>query len=203
VAPLDRKIARFGSARPSGASEFHITEPRVNGVPTDVAPLFEYFAPAQFFDMPDDQKLSAESFELMSAGVRFGVGAAAFGAPIAADLGFEEIVVDSAVPPQPAGQQPKPAPLDAASLFVQVQWGAANQSAARAAGRAKYRGGSLGVSLVEPRFAITRNDTKTQPPTADNLTFSQAKADLREIRRTNPVAFATMQVVPQKQETGR
>jgi hypothetical protein len=93
--------------------------------------------------------------------------------------------------------------LDAAALFIQVKWGAANQSAARIAGRAKYRGESMAVSVMEQRFALARNDDTTQPPAQANLTFSEAKAELRKIRRSNPIAFRLMQVIPQKQKVER
>jgi hypothetical protein len=202
VLPLDREIARFGSARPSGAREFRITEPRVNGRPVDLTPVSEYFAPAQFFDMPDDQKLSGPSFELMTAGIRIGAGGVAFGAPVAADLGYEEIIVDSKAKPM----APEPAPptmLDAQALFVQLQWGAANQSAARNAGRAKYRAQGAPVTIDEPRFSIVRADETSQPAAATNLTFSEAKEALRQMRRANPATFHLMQVVPQAQQLER
>jgi hypothetical protein len=196
VLPLNREIARFGSARPSGAREFRITEPRVNGQLMELTPVSEYFAPAQFFDMPDDQKLSGPSFEMMPAGIRIGAGLAAFGGAIAADLGYEEIIVDSSAKPEPVPPAP-PTPLDAQSLFVQVQWGAANQSAARNAGRVRYRAEGIAVSIVEPLFAIARTDDTSQPPAAANLTFSEAKAALRRMGRANPAAFSLLQVVPQ------
>lgn len=197
VLPLGREIARFGSARPSGAREFHITEPRVNESSRELTPLTEYFAPAQFFDMPDDEKLSAASFEMMPAGVRISVAGGVFGAPIAADLGFEEIIVDSTAKPEPTPPPRTITRLDAASLFRQVQWGAASQSGARKVGREKYRGEGTPVTVVEERFAIERNDEKTQPPTGEDLTFSEAKAELRKMKRANPGAFRLMQVVPQ------
>jgi hypothetical protein len=199
VLPLNREIARFGSARPSGAREFRITEPRVNGQAAELGAVSEYFAPAQFLDMPDDQKLSAPSFELMTAGVRIGSAAAAFGGPVMADLSYEEIIVDSSAPAVPTPPA-SPTPLDAGSLFVQVQWGAAKQSAARSAGRAKYRSERLGIDIVEPRFAIKRTDDTAQPASAANLTFSEAKAALRQMRRDNPAAVNLLHMVPQPQE---
>jgi hypothetical protein len=202
VLPLDREIARFGSARPSGAREFRITEPRLNGQLMEPAPVSEYFAPAQFFDVPDDQKLSGPSFEMMTAGIRIGAGRVTFGAPVAADLGYEEIIVDSSATPEPVAPTP-PAPLDARSLFVQVQWGAASQSAVSRTGRVKYRGESMAVSVVEPRFAVQRTDDTVQPPAAENLSFSEAKAALRRMGRANPAAFSLMHVVPQAQEVAR
>lgn len=203
VLPLGRALDRFGAARPSGAREFHITEPRVNGNSRELGSLTEYFAPAQFFDMPDDEKLSAESFEMMAAGIRISGPGAVFGSPIRADLGFEEIIVDSASPSETDKLEQEPTRLDAASLYIQVQWGAANQSAVRNAGRAKYRGEGIAVSIVEQRFAISRNDDNTQPPASTNLTYSEARAELRKIRRTDPMAYRLLQVIPQTEREER
>jgi hypothetical protein len=202
VLPLNREIARFGSARPSGAREFRITEPRVNGQGVDLAPVSEYFAPAQFFDIPDDQKLSGPSFELMAAGVRIGTDRVGFGAPVAADLSYEEIIVDSAAKPAP-GTDTTSSRLDAASLFVQVQWGAASQSPIRRAGVAKYRAAGIGVRMLEERFAIVQADDTAKPSIATNLTFSEARAALQRMRRANPTALSEFSVVAEAQEANR
>jgi hypothetical protein len=200
VLPLDREIARFGSARPSGAREFHITEARVNGALQEVNPVLEYFAPAQFFDMPDDQKLSGPSFELMAAGVRIGGDRIVFGAPVAADLGYEEIIVDSAAKPQPSASPPPPVGLDMQSLFLQVQWNAASRSPVQKGGVAEYRAKGINVIVREPKFAVAPADDTAQPAAATNLTFSEAKAMLRDMRLTNPAAFRLMNVVPEAEE---
>lgn len=201
VVPLNREIARFGSARPSGAREFRITNPLVNGHDADLKYVSEYFAPAQFFDMPDNQKLSGPSFELMDAGVRIGSDRVAFGAPVVADLSYEEILVDSVAkdeaPPAP------PSRLDAVSLFVQAQWGAANQSAARKAGAAKYRATGIGVKIVEETFTIVQANDTAKPPAATNMTFSQAKAALQIMRRANPAALSEFSVIAKAQEANR
>ena len=42
--------------------------------PGQIAPLREQFAPAQFIDMTDAQKLSSQSFERYEAGVQVGGG---------------------------------------------------------------------------------------------------------------------------------
>jgi hypothetical protein len=152
--------------------------------------------------MPDDQKLSAPSFELMTAGIRIGTDTAAFGAPVAANLSYEEIIVDSAANTE-SETPPTSNRLDAQSLFLQVQWGAANQSAARKAGAAKYRATGIGVTIVEQRFAIVPSEDTTAAPVATNLSFSEAKAALRTMRRANPAAFTELNVVAETQGANR
>ena len=69
VAPLNVRIDRVGSQRPSDAREFRITPVQPPEIPEAVQ---ESFAPAQFFDMSDEQKLSSASFKQFDSGVRLG-----------------------------------------------------------------------------------------------------------------------------------
>ncbi len=63
------------------------------------------FAPAQFFEMSDDEKLASPSFEPMQAGMRIGSSEFAFalGQCVASPLDYETRIVDrnAAVPPPP------------------------------------------------------------------------------------------------------
>ena len=70
IVPLDMDISRFGDAAPAGERRFtiHTVSP---GWQTLQA-VREFFAPAQFFEMSDADKLSRPSFESMPAGVSLG-----------------------------------------------------------------------------------------------------------------------------------
>ena len=72
VVPLNLRIDRVGSQRPSDAREFHIGEIQLGeDAPAPVAAQ-ESFAPAQFFDMNDEEKLAIPSFKNFDSGVRIG-----------------------------------------------------------------------------------------------------------------------------------
>lgn len=73
VAPLNLRIDRVGSQRPSDAREFSIQEVRVENtsIPSP-APAQESFAPAQFFDLNDEEKLASPSFKNFDSGIRVG-----------------------------------------------------------------------------------------------------------------------------------
>ena len=79
VVPLNMEISRFGQAAPAGARRFTISSVSLGG---DRArrpqPVRDFFAPAQFFEMSDDEKLSRPSFEPMAAGVSIGSDAIVF-----------------------------------------------------------------------------------------------------------------------------
>ena len=77
VVPLNVPISRFGNARPvGGPQEFRIQQ-IVVGSASITAPdvVRDHFAPAQFRDLSDDDKLSSPSFQLPPAGVSVGSNA--------------------------------------------------------------------------------------------------------------------------------
>ena len=70
VVPLDVRIDRFGHRRPSDAHEFSITDVHAGSHPLGTTAVEEYFAPAQFFNRTDAEKLSSKSFERYGSGIR-------------------------------------------------------------------------------------------------------------------------------------
>ncbi len=71
VIPLGVHIDRFGSQRPTDGGVYDITEVKIAGTAQPALGQVQgNFAPAQFRDMNDDQKLKAPSFEYMKSGVK-------------------------------------------------------------------------------------------------------------------------------------
>jgi len=75
VVPLGLPIDRLGAQRPSDARTFTIDAVALAGVaqgpPVDAE---ESFAPAQYFDLTDDEKLASPSFKQFASGLRVGDG---------------------------------------------------------------------------------------------------------------------------------
>ncbi|MCM3874150.1 MAG: hypothetical protein ND895_25970, partial [Pyrinomonadaceae bacterium] len=69
VVPLNLEITRFGQAAPAGARQFRISSVSLGGENQTTETVKEFFAPAEYFEMSDDEKLSRPSFEAMTAGV--------------------------------------------------------------------------------------------------------------------------------------
>ena len=69
---LDRDIDRIGTGVPSGERRFAITGARIGTTDLRRDGMRELFAPGQFFEMNDDDRLAAPSFEAMDAGVAIG-----------------------------------------------------------------------------------------------------------------------------------
>ncbi len=66
---LDRDLDRVGAGSPSGDRRFAITSVHLGTRQQDVAPVREFFASADYFDLSDEEKLAAPSFEEMESGV--------------------------------------------------------------------------------------------------------------------------------------
>lgn len=87
LVPLDLTIDRFGTKRPKDANRFTIV-PADAGVRSD--PTTELFAPANFLDLKDDQKLARPSFEPMRSGFRVtGSGALQVPAMVSKSVDYE------------------------------------------------------------------------------------------------------------------
>jgi len=92
VAPLGTMITRYGAARPAAGPrtyDLDVTSPA--GI--SAHPLLDHFAPAQFTEQTEDEKLAAPSFALLPAGLTFTPDAdgvpAALGVTV--DVGFETV----------------------------------------------------------------------------------------------------------------
>jgi hypothetical protein len=86
VVPLGVTIDRIGAARPSGESKLTLSAANARTVTG-------YFAPGQFFDLDDTQRLSRPSFEHMDAGLQIDPPVLADPTPflIPAGMGYETI----------------------------------------------------------------------------------------------------------------
>jgi hypothetical protein len=199
VAPLNtgRDIDIFGGAPVAGARRFALGA-SLNGVTlTPPQALQAAFAPAQFFEMSDDEKLASPSFEQMDAGMAVGSDAVTFdpAQAVAAPLEYESIVIDTLAPP---GNPPPPSPVNYALAVSQLQWqsltGAASRAPVRRAGRARFRAdGPAAVQFAEPRWAIEPIDGAAALAVDPSIrTWSEHLARLHTLNRGG----ARYQLVP-------
>ncbi len=159
VAPLNLDLARFGQARLAGDQRFSITTLTLDSPAPATDPVLDDFAPGQFLDLTDSERLSRPSFEPLEAGVSVVAGALVFGGQAAGeaglmavtDLAYETCIlgergecVAEAEPRQPGLR----GVLDAAAL------GPAARAALGTSGLARYRTASPSVRVQAPAFAI-------------------------------------------------
>ncbi len=98
VVPLRRWITKFGEAEPpGGATRFDVAEVTLGGSATsDFSVVEDFFAPAQFEQLSDDEKLSRPSFEPMDAGLTLAGDAVDHGSAVGAPVEYETRILDSA-----------------------------------------------------------------------------------------------------------
>jgi hypothetical protein len=206
VVPLNltRDIDKFGSSPPSGTRRFSITSVTVGGVAQTPAPVTDFFAPGQFFEMTDDESVTSPSFDTMDAGVMIGADAFVFNNAerINTVLEYETILVDKEAPPtQP--QPPRPRfKLNRDQLFLQARSGAAARSAVQRTGTAKFQNRQRApeVAVTKPRYAIA--STEDLSPQAvpgveagKPMTWIDAQEAMRKLKQQKPDEAAKRQVV--------
>jgi hypothetical protein len=92
VVPLNRVIERFAQVAPQGPNRFDVTAARLGASALTPAPLEDWFAPAQFEDLTDDEKLARPGYEKMVAGVSLAGGAVVtVGPTLVKPLAYETI----------------------------------------------------------------------------------------------------------------
>lgn len=69
--PLGLKIDKFGARQPEGASKFNLKLNDSNSEELAAKSVKNHFAPAQFVNLSDEQKLQAPSYELFDSGMSF------------------------------------------------------------------------------------------------------------------------------------
>jgi hypothetical protein len=194
VVPLNVDLAKYGNATLSGDRRFSISI-TVNGSVTDPAPqpVQEYFAPAQFFDLTDDEKLSQPSFDLLDAGLRFGTTGTTHGVAVETDFDYESRVidiVDKVKTVLPSYQMAQEDALAVAGIS------AAGRSPLATFGAAKYRGPDLGIKVKPKRYGVASTEDLSGLDGEDaNLSYTEALAHKREYSAHHPDEAAQIQVV--------
>jgi len=187
VVPLNltRDIDKFNDSPIAGPRRFEVTRVAVGtGAGNEsTSGVQDDFAPAQFFQMSDDEKLASPSFEPMQAGLRIGSSQFAFaiGQCVASPLDYETRIVDrnAAVPPPP----PKvDYVLSRALLEMHAMHGAAGRSPLR---REERSATVRPFAKVEPlRFAAVTDDLALLSDAKRDVTFSEALSSAALKRRS-------------------
>jgi hypothetical protein len=190
VVPLNttRDIETFGGAPVAGTRRFDVKATLSGQTTQPVGVVKDLFAPAQFFNMSDDEKLASPSFEEMQSGVTFGTDAVAFdeGRTVASPLTFETIIIDA------AGQSTRPKavayPLTARRLAEQVRVSAVARAAVRSSGFERFSDAQApqAVGTRPLRWQVTSvGDTRTLAQGVNaEATWSEKRAVLASLNRT-------------------
>lgn len=214
VVPLNTSISRFGPAAPAGARLFRISGVSLGGNDELPQTVTDFFAPAQFNDMSDDEKLSSPSFEPMAAGVSFGSDEFTFppekAGPTseanwleAKTIEFETIIIDKErnETRSDRGDQSKPKyQLLPGLLAKQFRFGAAGASDLRRTGRDKYRAATGKYKVTKEGWSIVATGDLSVQPVAGveagkSATYSEAVQALRVIKRQDLTKASGLKVM--------
>jgi hypothetical protein len=101
VVPLGIRVTKYGNAPiVGGAREFRVAQVEVGSRIVNTAAVRDHFAPGQYKDMTDDEKLSSPSFEMLQAGVSIGADEPQCGTAVSVAAEFEEIIIPEPTPPE-------------------------------------------------------------------------------------------------------
>jgi hypothetical protein len=101
VVPLGVRVTKYGNAPiVGGAREFRVAQVEVGSRIVNTAAVRDHFAPGQYKDMTDDEKLSSPSFEMLQAGVSIGADEPQCGTAVSVAAEFEEIIIPEPTPPE-------------------------------------------------------------------------------------------------------
>ncbi len=190
IVPLGVTVARVGVARPKGGPTAAHVGPvtLTSGITATQAEVAGLFARAQYFDLTDDEKLSAPSYEPLQSGVELASETVRAGTARRTDVEYETVLVGAEAPRRPAR-------LDVSHLRWAVASGAVGRSGIHDA--RVNAGPDQSVRLAPERSVLV--DTATMQPAGDGLggptTLAAAEQALAALAATDPARARRLQVV--------
>jgi hypothetical protein len=160
--------------------------------PTGLASLDDDFAPAQFFDLSDDEKLSRPAFESLGAGVRVRTAGFARGGSQDSDIAYETVVVDDRT--MAPATDSNPYHVSDAKLHALAEHGAAAGS--RLTPPPRFVAASAGISLSKAGYVVVgRHDLTRAAFAGAPGTYSRAADVLAAHLAAHPEDEGAYQVV--------
>jgi len=194
------RVDKSGPARPSDFNAFAVSDQETGGAPidpADIATAKDYFAPAQFFEKSDTEKLSAESYVKYESGFAFGASdTLETGHYVTREVTYELSYIDSQRAPWItffAGLFTPVAPL--LHLFAK------NRIVARSAlSHAANRKSALApdaVTVAQEGYAVANISNLTAAAgAAAAASEAEAVAEMARLVREDPKLAGKLQVVP-------
>ncbi len=210
VVPLNLDISRFGHAAPAGARHFTISV-SLGGQNQPTQTVKEFFAPAEFFEMSDDEKLSRPSFEPMTAGVTFGSEQFVFSTEARDCLEVKAIEFETWILDKEANEMRRSDPEDptnpkalyqltASLLGKQARFGAAGNSELRRQGPARYRTTLGKYRIAKEGWSIVATaDLKVQAmpgvEAGKPASYEEAAQALRKLKQEQPLIAGGLKIL--------
>lgn len=195
VVPLGRRITRFGQTKPpGGADRFPIEEVLASGMSVQWSSVDEFFAPASFENLSDDEKLSRPSFERMAAGFAVADDAVNHGAGVGTSVDYETQIIDSAF----ESRHMQPYRPTVAAQLSSLQRASAALAPLRESGARKFTSPTIQplVAMTQERFIVAANaDLAQRTDIVAPATKGFVLQALAEHLVSHPDQVGTLQVV--------
>jgi hypothetical protein len=195
IVPLDLTITHFGEAVPSGVTEFSITDFRIGNQSPAYTAVQDDFAPAQFFDLSDSDKLSRPSFERHDAGAVMSGNLVTHGTSFAKTIDYESFFINT--PGVVTVDEGVPQPFPWTALPIVMRTGSAALKTISQAGKLRYAAPGKPITVAEHVFTVASTSTLTAvtTPAAAGTTYSDAAAALKSALAASPALRDTLQIV--------
>jgi hypothetical protein len=198
VVPLNRTVTKFGEAKPLGPGRYSLSSVTVGSAPAGaLETVQEFFAPAQFEQLSDAERLSRPDFEKMDAGFTVASEAVTVGAAVGNTVVFNTIIVDAPDPPNVKREYTVSAALQSAALGTS----ASALAPLTSTGEEKYAPSPDAeplVALADEGYVVVRTDSlQEEPGVLDAPTTKGAALEALAARLDEqPRKKGRLQVVP-------
>jgi hypothetical protein len=188
VLPLGVRVSKYGNAPiVGGAREFRVARVQVGNSTANTKEVRDHFAPGQFKDMSDDEKLSSSSFEMLGAGVSIGADEPQCGTAVTMTAAFEQIIIPEPTPPE--GTRPKYT-MDAAVVSRVSNWRGGKR-------KASYRTEPIPLASRSKVYkVVAKTDLTTTAMAAEFSTRVEARDAFGKLSQSDK---AKLQIVAQWQ----
>ncbi len=198
IVPLDVPITRYGNSAPSDGTEFSIQSVQINSQTETIQPIQDYFAPGQFLNLSNTDKINAPSFEEIDP-EWFSIEAQfSMARTLPRTVVYQE---GSIYDPNNFSSFSRDLP-DPASLHLSLS---APEAALRVGGKKqgllKYSTGPTTPAIIvdEPQYVITSVldlSIRTDVLGSSGSTYFQAQAALSSYLSANPAEAGNLQIMP-------
>jgi hypothetical protein len=198
VVPLDAPVTKFGNAAPSDGSEFSIASVTLGGTAAQTTPVWDNFAPGQFAQLSDGDKISAPAFESFHSGAEIGDPNVQGGADAVRTVTMQWRYVPD---PLKVSILDRFAALDATAFGAAVLTGAGARSLVKNTGLATFTEPEMTsvVSTSGVGYVITSTEDlsiRGDISPAAGTTHYQASAALADYLAAHPEQADGLQVMP-------
>jgi hypothetical protein len=177
VVPLDFEIAAYGHQELAGnLRTFTIGEVKAGNQTLAKDDVRDHFAPGDFLQLTDDEKLARPSFEKLKAGVSVGTAPIAAGVRARANFAYKQYVLTDQQPKAVADHHLSPNTLEALAAT-----GSAGRAPERTKGSPRYAGDNAPVTVSDTPYAVSSKDSLVPVAgvTATGTTFAETDAARR------------------------